>query len=151
MFIKGCTRSSLSTQARLSSVALRAGTKGSTMCQWNMTISQAWLIHAFMLFTSNIVATIWILQEKTRIIRIEAFFQSFVVKFWWAYMNCNPQPVVWSSVLCMQRCSLLPSCQFKAIWPLSSDMDKARRIAARSLCWNILCINPIDDSLGKSL
>lgn len=48
----------------------------------------AWWIHACMLFTPNSYCTIWMSDQKLKLIRA-MFFQSFTVKFWWAHSNCS--------------------------------------------------------------
>ncbi len=45
-------------------------------------------IYAFMFFTPNSDPTIWMSQQKSRLIRQATFLQSSIVQFWWSGVNC---------------------------------------------------------------
>ncbi len=63
-------------------------------------------IHAFMFFTPNSDSIIWMLQQKSRLIRQATFFQSSIVQFWWAGVNCILR-VLFLSDRSGTRCGLL--------------------------------------------
>ncbi len=57
-----------------------------TLNHWD----KAGWIHAFMYFTPNFWPYIWMLQQKSRLIRPDnVFFQSSIVQFWWSCVNCS--------------------------------------------------------------
>ncbi len=76
------------------------GTKGPKVCQENIpthhyttTSLNRWdkpgWIHAFMFFMPNSDPTIWMSPQKSRLIQdLATFFQSSIVQFWWACVNC---------------------------------------------------------------
>ncbi len=94
------------------------GTKNPKVCQENIpphhytttTSLNHWdkteWIHAFMLFTPNSDPTIWMSQQKSRLIRQATFFQSSIVQFWWSCVNCSLR-VLFLADRSGTRCDLL--------------------------------------------
>ncbi len=60
-------------------------TTTSSLNRWD----KAGWIHAFMFFTPNSNPTIWMSEQKSRLIRPGNVFQSSIVQFWWACVNCR--------------------------------------------------------------
>ncbi len=56
----------------------------SSLNRWD----KAGWIHAFVFFMTNADPTIWMSQQKSRLIRPGNAFQYSIVQFWWACVNC---------------------------------------------------------------
>ncbi len=77
-------------------------TTTSSLNRWD----KAGWIHAFMCFTPNSDPTIWMSQQKSRLIRPGNAFQSSIVQFWWSCVNCSLS-VLFLSDRSGTRCGLL--------------------------------------------